>query len=321
MERVDSLPVVSVRDPHAALLIDEACRSFGFFALADHELSAARRLALISAAGDFFALPAATKETIAMRHGGVAWRGWFPLGGEFTSGVADAKEGLYFGREEPAGDVVLHGPNLWPEAPTELRREVEWWMQEAEALGQRVLSLMATGLGLAPTYFTDTLTTDPTVLFRIFRYPPARTGDHGWGVGEHTDYGLLTLLAHDGTPGLEVKVGDRWIAAPSDPDLVICNLGDMLERLTEGRYRSTSHRVRNSAAHDRYSLPFFLDPSWSATVSPISIDDGWSPPAERTARWDEKDLSTIDGRYGEWITAKVSRVFPELARSAHIEET
>src|SRR5690606_6291653 len=113
--------------------------------------------------------------------------------------------------------------------------------------------------GLAPDWFASGLTADPTVLFRIFRYPPHPVGAADrWGVGEHTDYGLLTLLAHDGTPGLEVNAGGRWIAVDPDPDLIVCNLGDMLDRLTLGRYRSTPHRVRNTATTDRLSLPFFF---------------------------------------------------------------
>jgi isopenicillin N synthase-like dioxygenase len=157
------------------------------------------------------------------------------------------------------------------------------------------------------------------VLFRIFRDPPhpdaaaMPDASNRWGVAEHTDYGLVTLLAHDGTPGLEVNVRGTWIDVDPDPDLVICNLGDMLDRLTLGRYRSTPHRVRNTAGHDRISLPFFLDPSWDAVVQPLPLDDGWVAPAERSDRWDRWDLSTIDGPYGDWLVAKVSRVFPQLA--------
>ena len=108
-----------------------------------------------------------------------------------------------------------------------------------EPLAQRVLSLMAEGLGLPSDYFRSGITADPTPLFRIFRYPPhPPDGADRWGVAEHSDYGLLTLLAHDGTAGLQVKVDDEWIDAPHDPHLIICNLGDMLDRLTAGRYRS-----------------------------------------------------------------------------------
>jgi isopenicillin N synthase-like dioxygenase len=208
----------------------------------------------------------------------------------------------------------MHGPNLWPQKPADMADLVTRWMHEMESLGQRLLSLMAVGLGLPPTHFADGLTRQPTPLFRIFRYPPHPLGDTAtWGVGEHTDYGLLTLLVTDGTPGLEVKGPSGWTDAPADADLVICNLGDMLDRVTGGRYRSTPHRVRNHAGHDRYSLPFFLDPGWDAMVEPLCFDDEWITPLDSQQRWDRANLRDIGGSYGDWLGAKVAKVFPDLA--------
>jgi isopenicillin N synthase-like dioxygenase len=189
-------------------------------------------------------------------------------------------------------------------------------MATMESLAQRVLGLMAEGLGLDHDFFRTGLTADPTPLFRIFRYPPhPADNDDRWGVAEHSDYGLLTLLAHDGTAGLQVKVGDEWSDAPHDPDLIICNLGDMLDRLTAGRYRSTPHRARNESSADRYSLPFFLDPGWDAVIEAIDLDDGWETPADADRRWDQANLREISGTYGDWLTAKVSKVFPQLAEA------
>lgn len=304
-------------DPDAADAaegIDAACRTAGFFAV---PLDAPLRILrddLIGLAAEFFSLPEATKERVAMRHGGTAWRGWFPLGGELTSGVPDRKEGYYFGTELPADPRPLHGPNLWPETPSGLRTAVTAWMAAMEALGQQVLAHMATGLEQEDDVFRRGLTAAPTCLFRIFRYPPHPAGDTAtWGVGEHTDYGLLTLLATDGTPGLEVKVRGEWVPAPADADLVLCNLGDMLDRLTGGRYRSNPHRVRNHAGTDRYSLPFFLDPGWDAEVEPLDLHDAWTVPHDATERWDRANLRDIGGRYGDWLSAKVAKVFPDLA--------
>jgi isopenicillin N synthase-like dioxygenase len=315
------IPVIDIAAVDAPEAIDRACRTTGFFAITGHGIDPSARLAVIDAAHRFFALDRAAKERVALAHGGTAWRGWFPLGDELTSGVPDLKEGFYVGRDLPADriGVPLHGPNLWPVEVPELQGAVDAWMATMESLGQQVLAAMATGLGLAGTWFGDGITADPTVLFRIFRYPPhpdaAELPDapRRWGVAEHTDYGLVTLLAHDGTPGLEVNVRGTWVDVDPDPELVICNLGDMLDRLTLGRYRSTPHRVRNTAGHDRISLPFFLDPSWDAVVQPLPLDDGWVVPAERSDRWDRADLSTVDGPYGDWLVAKVSRVFPQLA--------
>ncbi|CAN5664484.1 isopenicillin N synthase family oxygenase [soil metagenome] len=295
--------------------IDAACREVGFFAVPLDPALRSLRDEVIALATEFFALAESEKSKVSMAVGGNAWRGWFPLLGELTSGVPDRKEGYYFGVELPPDPRSMHGRNIWPERPAAMQRTVTAWMVAMEMLGQRLLRLMAQGLGQPPDLFETGLTAQPTELFRIFRYPPQPTGDDStWGVAEHTDYGLLTLLATDGTPGLEVNSQGEWIAAPADADLVICNLGDMLDRLTGGRYCSTPHRVRNHAGHDRYSLPYFLDPGWEAVVDPLSFDDDWAVSVAHRARWDKASLREISGTYGTWLSAKVGKVFPELAK-------
>jgi len=316
---VQTIAVIDPDEPGAAEAIDHACRHIGFFAVPLDAPLRGLRDEVIALAAEFFARPDADKDAYAMRHGGTAWRGWFPLGGELTSGVPDRKEGFYFGAELPADPRPLHGPNLWPSEPAGLRTAVNAWMATMEALGQQVLALMAEGLGLDPEFFRSGLTAAPTPLFRVFRYPPHPAGDSAtWGVGEHTDYGLLTLLATDGTPGLEVKAHGEWVAAPADADLVICNLGDMLDRVTGGRYRSNPHRVRNHAGRDRYSLPFFLDPGWHAVVEPIDLPDAWTVPLDAAERWDRANLRDVGGTYGEWLSAKVAKVFPDLADGVNL---
>ena len=310
--------VVDPATADAASSIDRACRDTGFFAVPLPVELRSLRDEVMALSAVFFALPESTKEAVSMSVGGSAWRGWFPLGGELTSGVPDRKEGYYFGKELPPDPRPMHGPNLWPAAPAGFADAVTAWMTAMESLGQELLALMATGLGLDPSFFRSGLTADPTPLFRVFRYPPHPEGDTAtWGVGEHSDYGLLTLLATDGTPGLEVHTRQGWIDAPADADLVICNLGDMLDRLTGGRYRSTPHRVRNHAGTDRYSLPFFLDPGWDAVVRPLEFDDDWVTPLDSQQRWDRANLRNVDGTYGEWLGAKVAKVFPDLARDVY----
>ena len=83
-----------------------------------------------------------------------------------------------------------------------------------------------------------------------------------WGVGEHTDYGLLTILRQDDTGGLQVKSRSGWMDAPPIPGSFVCNIGDMLDRLTRGMYRSTPHRVLNMSKRSRLSFPFFFDPEF-----------------------------------------------------------
>jgi isopenicillin N synthase-like dioxygenase len=146
-------------------------------------------------------------------------------------------------------------------------------------------------------------------LFRIFCYPPPPPPD-GWGVGEHTDYGLLTLLAQDENGGLQIAAPEGWIDAVPIAGAFVCNIGDMLERLTGGWYRSTAHRVRNLSGRGRLSWPFFLDPGFTAEVPPLPERAAGSDDGRR--RWDGQDLRAFTGSYGDYLLDKVSKVFPQL---------
>ena len=323
------LPVVDVSpllDPDAdpasctrvGQQIDAACRDTGFLIVTGHRIDPSLRDDLERLSRKFFALPESTKAQIAMTHGGRAWRGWFPVGGELTSGRPDRKEGVYFGTDLPATDprvvagTPLHGPNLYPAEPAGLGPVVQRWMESVTAVGQAVLRGIALGLGLDREWFAQHLTADPTVLFRIFHYPPGDT--ESWGVGEHTDYGLITLLAQDSHGGLQVRSGDVWIDVPADPYAFVVNIGDMLERMTRGGYRSNPHRVRNLSGADRLSFPLFLDPSWDATVTPLPDTAFRDLPADDAShRWDGQSVHAWDGVYGDYLTAKVAKVFPDLA--------
>ena len=297
-----------------------ACRDVGFFYVVGHGVDPGLFERLDSLARRFFACPTADKERIAMSRGGTAWRGWFPVGGELTSGVPDHKEGMYFGSELPRADrrvrrgLPLHGPNLFPAFLPEMRPAVLEYMERLTAVGQAVLRGLGIGLGLGPEWFVQHLTADPLVLFRIFRYPPLPGRGEEWSVGEHTDYGLLTVLWQDEKGGLEVRTSDGWVDAPPVSSSLLCNLGDMMERLTRGFYRSTLHRVQHHGTGDRLSFPFFLDPSWEARIEPLSLrsqaDDGAG------SRWDGESVHRAIGTYGDYIVAKVARVFPDLAQSA-----
>jgi isopenicillin N synthase-like dioxygenase len=316
---IDITPLRSGGDVSAvARAIDTACRDTGFFCISGHGINPALVDALDASAREFFALPDAVKAEIAMSNGGRAWRGWFPLGGEVTSGVPDRKEGIYFGQELGDDDArvragrALHGPNLFPMQVPTLTPLVLGWLDALTDLGHIVMSGIALGLGLERDWFRTNLTADPTVLFRIFRYPVDGPGD--WGVAQHTDYGLLTLLAQDDCGGLEVKSRNGWVDVEPVPNTFVCNIGDMLERMTGGRYRSTLHRVCNTSGRERLSFPFFFDPSWEATVQPLPLatepvndvlNDGID-------RWDGRSVFEFEGTYGEYLVGKVSKVFPDL---------
>jgi isopenicillin N synthase-like dioxygenase len=330
---VADLPVVDVaalrstgaeRDDVARQL-DAACRDVGFFYVVGHAVDDGLQDRLEALSREFFGLPEDEKACIAMAEGGRAWRGWFPVAGELTSGRPDRKEGIYFGaelgRDHPrvAAGVPLHGPNLFPTRPPGLRDAVLAYMAAMTELGHLLASAIARGLGLPDDWFATHLTADPTVLFRIFHYPAAPDAGHGdepagewaWGVAEHTDYGLLTILRQDDTGGLEVRTPTGWTDAPPVPGSFVCNLGDMLERMTGGLYRSTPHRVHNAGRVGRVSFAFFFDPSWDAEVSPLPLDRP-QPPAPAASRWDGANVHELGGTYGDYLLAKVANVFPEL---------
>ena len=298
--------------------IQAACRERGFFYVTGHSVPAELLDQLTAASAEFFALPLQDKLEIAMARGGRAWRGFFPVGAELTSGQPDLKEGLYFGAELPGGDprvlagLPLHGRNLFPRQVPRLHPLVLSYLDALTSLGQAVLRGVALSLGLDAGYFATGYTADPTILFRIFHYPPSPPRAGRWGVGEHTDYGLLTLLAQDDSGGLQIAAPEGWIDALPISGTFVCNIGDMLDRLTGGWYRSTPHRVRNLSGHGRLSFPFFLDPGFASEVPPLpdraaAGDDG-------RRRWDGQDLRAFTGSYGDYLLGKVSKVFPQLQR-------
>ena len=320
----EQLPVIDVsplfgNDPTArartAGQIGAACRSLGFFYASGHAISAATLDRIDVASRRFFALPEVEKMKIAMAHGGRAWRGFFPVGGELTSGRPDIKEGLYLGEDlgpdDPrvAAQLPLHGANLYPESVPELRGAVEGFMTGAQRTAHAIMEGIAASLGLDAQYFRDAYTARPTLLFRIFHYPASDAGA-GWGVGEHTDYGLLTLLAQDDNGGLEVKTPGGWLTAPPIPGALVCNIGDMLDRLTGGVYRSTPHRVLNVSGRSRLSFPFFFDPAFEARIEPLPGSHAHDDSGER---WDKANVHAFDGTYGDYLLAKVGKVFPDLA--------
>ncbi len=318
--RIDVAPLLRGDNISAvAAQIDTACREVGFFSVVNHGIDPARGARVAQLAREFFARPDTEKSSVAMTRGGRAWRGWFPLHGELTSGAPDHKEGYYFGRELDATDarvragVPLHGPNLWPAEPSELRPVLTAYLGELERLGHHLARAISVGLGLGPDLLPQRWFQDPVVLLRLFRYPAAVPDGPTAGVAEHTDYGFLTILWQDDRGGLEVRTERGWVAVAPDPAALICNIGDMLERLTGGGYRSTAHQVRSPSDGDRISIPFFFDPDWDAPISALPLPGSIAPAAHNApARWDGADVHAVDGTYGQYLLTKVAKVFPDL---------
>jgi isopenicillin N synthase-like dioxygenase len=300
--------------------IGEACREWGFFYIVGHGVDEQLQERLEGASREFFAQDLETKLAIRMSRGGKAWRGYFPVGGELTSGKPDHKEGIYFGAELAEDHPLvkagtpLHGPNLFPQGIPQFRRLVLDYMAAMAQLGHALMRGISMSLDLDESYFANRYTADPLILFRIFNYPPppAESSKTAMGVGEHTDYGLLTIVRQDAAGGLQVNRKSEWVSVPCIPNSFVCNVGDMLDRLTSGRYLSAPHRVQHSGNKDRLSFAFFFDPNFNAEVKPIR--SGIAANDNRNERWDGSSVHEFRGTYGDYLLGKVSKVFPELRR-------
>ena len=207
--------------------------------------------------------------------------------------------------------MALHGANLFPSQVPELRGAALDYLKAATETAHALMEGIALSLKLDADYFHRTYTADPTILFRIFHYPAMPPGSEDWGVGEHTDYGLLTLLAQDDLGGLEVKTARGWIDAPPIEGTLVCNIGDMLDRLTGGQYRSTPHRAKNVSGSGRLSFPFFFDPDFEAEIRPLP-GFALAGADDRETRWDKASVHAFSGTYGDYLLSKVSKVFPQL---------
>ncbi len=256
--------------------LGRACRETGFFLLKNHGVPDALISQVFDQAARFFALSEADKRPLSIasnRHN----RGWAYLGSESlddSSGQTDRKEAFNIGLDLAADDPrVLHGEpfrgvNLWPALPG-FRSTMLEYFNAAWALGMDLLQPVARDLGLPPDHFAPHFTA-PMATLRLLSYPATSGAEGEIGAGAHTDYGALTLLLTDGTPGLQVRPrGARdWQDVPHVPGAFIVNIGDCLMRWTNDIYVSTPHRVL-PPTRARQSIAFFLDPNPNAVVAAL----------------------------------------------------
>ena len=257
----------AARDPDGfAKELGRSFENYGFAIIADHGIPDA----LIESAEDkakaFFALPDAVKRKYLIAGQGGA-RGYTPFGIETAKGAQahDLKEFWHVGRDLPAGHRFRsHMPdNIWPTEVPSFRDTFTELYATFDRTGLTILQAIARYLGIDQDYFTDTVR-DGNSVMRLLHYPPI-AGEPGSHVraGAHEDINTITLLLGAEEAGLELLTRDgRWIPVAPKPGELVVNIGDMLQRLTNGKLRSTSHRVVNPPAerrgHARYSMPFFL---------------------------------------------------------------
>jgi len=235
----------------------------------------------------FFALPDDVKKKYLIPGGGGA-RGYTAFGIETAKGAQafDLKEFWHVGRELAPGhkfrDVM--GDNIWPEEIPGFKETFLELYDAFDAAGVKVLRAIARFLKVDEEYFTDTVR-DGNSVMRLLHYPaqPEPTGNH-IRAGAHEDINTITLLLGAEEAGLELKTKDgRWIPVSPKPGELVINIGDMLQRLTNGVLRSTSHRVVNPApdraSHARYSMPYFLHfrPDFMIEALPGTVPAGEQP--------------------------------------------
>jgi isopenicillin N synthase-like dioxygenase len=268
MSVLPSLPVISLADEASTLpaALADSFGRFGFAMVADHGIDAG----LIARAWDLtaalFALPEAQKRRWHIAGKGGA-RGYTPFGTEIAKGadVHDLKEFWHIGRDLPPGHPLSPSmpPNVWPDRPDGFADTFRALYAEFDRVGARILSDLALALDLPADWF-DPAIADGNSVLRLLHYPPiADAPDGAIRAGAHEDINLITLLLGAEEAGLELRTRDGdWIAVTPPPGALAINIGDMLQRLTNHRLPSTTHRVRNPvgarAGFSRYSMPFFL---------------------------------------------------------------
>jgi isopenicillin N synthase-like dioxygenase len=238
---------------------------WGFAVISDHGMAQDRVEAALDQMKAFFALPEATK--LKYKLPVMGQRGYTPFGVETAKGAThfDLKEFWHVGRELPPGHPFRdHMPdNVWPDAELpQFHGKVQWLYDALDAMGLKVLESIAVYLGLKRHFFDPTVNVGNSIL-RALHYPPVPKDGPHIRAGAHEDINVITLLLGAEEAGLEVKDHDgRWIAINPPPGSLVCNIGDMLQRLCNHRLPSTTHRVVNPAPErrgfPRYSTPFFL---------------------------------------------------------------
>ncbi|HTA64330.1 MAG TPA: 2-oxoglutarate and iron-dependent oxygenase domain-containing protein [Xanthomonadaceae bacterium] len=250
-----------------------AYREWGFAGIRGHGIAQSLIDDAYDAFARFFALPLDVKMRYHVAGGGGA-RGYTPFGIETAKDAQypDLKEFWHVGRELPAQLTGNPKPsdklfsNLWPAGISGFREHSLALYEALDALGVRVLSALALHIGLPADWFADKVDHGNSIL-RSIHYPPIVSPEiPNVRAGAHEDINLITLLVGASAAGLEVKSrrGD-WVPFTSEGDTIVVNIGDMLQRLSNHLYPSTTHRVVNppgeAARKPRYSVPYFLHPN------------------------------------------------------------
>ncbi len=273
---VDLAPLLDGSDkPSVATAINWALSNAGFMYVKNHGIDMALVDDTFAKSRAFFDLPIEKKMDIHVSTTGTTLRGYIETFGENVdpAKTRDLKEAYDIGPETPGDTTPFFGANPWPdEADVPGFAETVYAYHEAmKALSQQILRGIALSLELDEEFFTPKLT-NPICIQRLLHYPPQRgpVDESMIGIGAHTDYGNLTILAQDDVGGLQVlNRNGQWVQAPPIPGTFVINIGDLVQRLTNDIYLANLHRVVNTSGRERYSIPFFIDADYDAEFGPL----------------------------------------------------
>ena len=317
------IPVIDIAGlatPASAAARDVArrlCRAYetlGFAYIAGHGVAPELIERAFAASAEFHAAPLERKQALAINR---YHRGYLGMATStiVTSTVArvtqpNLSESLMLMHEvapdDPGYGTEVHGPNQWPDWLPGFRTTINAYIAALERVAHRLLDAFTLGLDL-PLGCLEPLFAKPVTFLRLLHYPPHPPGapDNQFGSAPHTDYGCLTLLAQHGVEGLAVRdPSGSWIEAPPIPGTFLLNLGDLMPRWSNDRFRSTPHRVLNRSGRERYSIAYFFDPAMDAAIECLptcrSPDD---PPRYPSMRYGDYLMERLDKNYAYRRTA------------------
>ena len=264
-------PPGSESDAATARQIGDALRGVGFFSVENHGIPLDLLDRASAVAFEFFRLPSSAKSLYA-RPGLFGQRGYTGFAVERAIGatVADLKEFFQLGRDDGRSE---YGPNVWPEELPAFREAFSRLFDALERLAGRIATACSLYLDRPASFLPSRIAGGESVL-RVIHYPPL-SADHpadAVRAAAHEDINFLTLLCGATAPGLEILTRDgRWQSVVARKDQIIVDSGDMLQNLTGGLFRSTTHRVVNPTGHNlsRVSMPFFVHPRSEVDLTPL----------------------------------------------------
>jgi isopenicillin N synthase-like dioxygenase len=266
--------------------VAEACQNVGFFYLQGHGVDASLITRAFAASRRFYALPLAEKLKLKVDQYNV---GYLPMNASIQrhSTVHQATKPnenesffIIHDRDSDHPDVLsgkpLRGVNYWPDGLLGFREDAMAYFNSLNQLGQKMLPAFAVALGMEQDFFAPLFTDTNHATLRMLHYPPTRGGDNAFGQGPHTDNGFLTILARSEIPGLAVQLpSGEWVTPPLIEGTFLVNLGNIMRRMSNDRFKSTPHGVVVEGDKDRYSLAYFHSPNPYRVVEvlPSCVDD------------------------------------------------